>query len=73
MSKILHENHTKLVIDAAEKNWERNKAKMQAKGIDKTSYMLGYLHGYEACYETYDIDQVGDIIKQYGKKGDPQQ
>ena len=73
MRKRLNENYSKIVLGAAEKNWERNKSKMEEKGIDKNSYMLGYLHGYEGCYNTYEIDKIGDIVKEYSKKGEPTQ
>lgn len=64
----LNESYKKKVLGAGERMWDRNKDKMEAKGITKESYMLGYLHGYESCFETYDIDQLGPIIKEYSKK-----
>ena len=54
MSK-LNENYTKLVLNAAEQNWVKNQKKMEAKGITKDAYVLGYLHGYSACFDVYDL------------------
>ena len=51
----LNENYTKLVIGAAEKNWVNNQRKMEAKGVSKEAYVLGYLHGYSACFDVYDL------------------
>ena len=30
-------------------------AKAKAKGITKEAYVLGYLHGYSACFDVYDL------------------
>ncbi len=53
----LNENYTKLVINSAEKNWTRNQKKMEAKGVTKEAYILGYLHGYSACFDVYDLGE----------------
>lgn len=52
----LGKNYINLVIGAAERNWDNNQKKMEAKGISKESYILGYLHGYQACFDVYDLD-----------------
>ncbi len=64
--KRLNEQYSKLVLNAAEKNWDNNKDKMLKRGIDKNSYMLGYLHGWEACFSTYDLDHEGLEDNQHG-------
>ena len=51
----LNANYSKLVINAATKTWVANKSKMQAKGISQDAYTLGYLHGYSACFDVYDL------------------
>lgn len=64
----MNEIYVKRVIKAAELNWDRNQKKMESKGINKESYMLGYLHGYQLCFDTYELDQLDDIIKEYSRK-----
>ena len=50
-------NYQQLILNAGLKNWEKNQKKMLAKGVSKESYILGYLHGYSTCYDTYDIGE----------------
>ena len=54
MSKILTKNHAKLVLGAAERNYQNNLKKFDNMTKEQV-YMLAYLHGYEACFEDYDI------------------
>lgn len=67
MSK-LNERYTKLVLGAAEKQWVMNQKKMEAKGISKEAYMLGYLHGYNACFEIYDLAGDMPVVPDKGPK-----
>lgn len=57
----LPEKHTKLILTAAECNWDNNAEKF--KRLDKKElYMLAYLHGYDACYGIF-----GPITMEEGK------
>jgi hypothetical protein len=58
----LNERYSKLVLEAGERQWLLNQKKMEKKGVSKEAYMLGYLHGYRACFDTYDLDGEMPVV-----------
>lgn len=63
----LNENYSKLVLGTAKKNYDANKAKID-KMTPEQIYMLAYLHGYESCFNVYDLG--GDIMGTNLEKAD---
>ena len=50
----LNANYKKLVVSAATKNWVAIKSKLMAIS-QEDAYTLGYLQGYSACFDVYDL------------------
>jgi hypothetical protein len=65
----MNDEYKRNIFKLGERMWDRNKKNMLSGPVkvDKASYVLGYLHGYENCFETYELEELEDIIKQCSK------